>query len=527
MSEEVFVFPTSYAQQRLWFLDQLTPGNPFYNVPTATPISEPLDLAALEQSLNEIVRRHESLRTRFVSINGQPFQLIAPVLTLPLPVTDLRHLSPNERHTQAQHIASEEARRPFDLSCGPLLRTKLLRLGEHENLLLLTMHHIITDGWSQQVFLRELTALYAAFLAGKESPLPELPIQYADYALWQRQWLQGEVLDKQLAYWKQQLADLPVLQLPTDHPRPAVQSFEGAEQFLVLSEKLSEGLRALSQREGVTLFMTLLAAFQVLLQRYSGQSEVVVGSPIAGRNRAEVEGLIGFFVNTLVLRTDFSGEPSFREVLRRVREVCLGAYAHQDVPFEKLVEELRPQRDLSRTPLFQVFFNLLNFSDNDLELPELTTGNNGDYEVTAKFDLTLYAGERDRCIQLVLVYSTDLFERTTIRRMLGHFQVLLESIVAQPERHVSTLPLLTEAELEQLNARGNRISPKNSFVEFKREEIEQSIPGRFEQQVKQYPARLAVKTKNYELSYENLNRMANAVAQAIVAQRGSGDERIG
>jgi amino acid adenylation domain-containing protein len=528
MNEEVFVFPTSYAQQRLWFLDQLTPGNPFYNVPAITSVREPLDLSALERSLNEIVRRHETLRTTFMAVDGQPLQVIAPTLEVLLPVMDLRPLPATDRETEARRLAAEEAERPFDLAQGPLLRTTLLRLDEQENLLLVTMHHIISDGWSQRVFLRELTTLYAAFLTEKASPLEELPIQYADYAVWQRQWLQGEVLHTQLAYWKRQLGGVPaVLQLPTDHPRPEVQTFRGAEQFLSLSERLSEALRALSRREGVTLFMTLLAAFQMLLHRYSGQDEIVVGSPIAGRTRAEIEGLIGFFINTLVLRTDLSGDPPFRELLGRVREVALGAYAHQDVPFEKLVEELRPLRDLSRTPMFQVFFNLLNFSDNTLDLPEPRTENDAAYNVAAKFDLTLYAGERDGIIQLVLVYNTNLFEWGTIRRMLGHFQTLLEGIVAHPEDHLSTLPLLTESEQEQLSVRCEVVSPKNPFIEFKQEEIEQAIPDRFEQQVKQYPKRLAIKTKKYEWTYETLNRIADGVAQAIAARRGIGEERIG
>ncbi|HYO98763.1 MAG TPA: amino acid adenylation domain-containing protein, partial [Pyrinomonadaceae bacterium] len=351
--------PLSFAQQRLWFLDQFEPGNSFYNVPSAVRLTGALDVAALEHSLNEVVRRHEILRTTFESTQGQPRQVIAPVLKLSLAQENLRHLNDSERRAEVRRLAVEEAERPFDLASAPLVRARLLQVADDEHVLLFTMHHIVSDGWSVGVLLGEVAALYEAYGRDARAPLAELPIQYADFAAWQRRWLDGEQLDAQLGYWREQLRDAPaLLELPTDRPRPPVQTYRGATARFTLAKDLSSGLQRLSRREGTTLFMTLLAAFQSLLQRYSGAEDVLVGTPIAGRNRAEIEGLIGFFVNTLVLRTTFDGDPSFVELLARVREVCLGAYAHQDVPFEKLVEELQPERELSHSPLFQVMFSL-------------------------------------------------------------------------------------------------------------------------------------------------------------------------
>ncbi|MBA3356383.1 MAG: amino acid adenylation domain-containing protein, partial [Pyrinomonadaceae bacterium] len=337
--------PLSFAQQRLWFLDQLEPNSSFYNMPQAIRMSGPLDTQALRKTLTAIAARHESLRTSFTMTDGDPVQVIAPAMSVELPVVDLSDLSESEREAEARRLATEEARRPFDLEHGPLLRATLLRLFEEEHVLLLNMHHIVSDGWSMGVLFRELGTLYQAFSIGNPSPLPELPIQYGDYAVWQREWLAGERLEQQLSYWKEQLSGAPpILNLPADHPRPAAQSYRGTRQSVRLSKKVTERLKALTQQEGSTLFTTMLAAFQTLLMRYTGQEDIVVGSAIAGRGRAEVEGLIGFFVNTLVLRTDLSGGPSFRELVGRVREVTLGGYEHQDLPFEKLVEELQPER---------------------------------------------------------------------------------------------------------------------------------------------------------------------------------------
>src|SRR5262245_14779273 len=350
----------SFAQQRLWFLNQLEPDNPSYNQPKAVRLSGPLDVSSLQKALAHIVTRHESLRTTFVAVDGNPVQIINGGQAVDMPVEDLRDCPASTRAAEMERLLRRAVVSPFDLSKDLMLRTLLLRLTDDDHILLLVTHHIASDAWSSDILWKELATLYQAFTAGQTSPLRPLPIQYADYAVWQRHWLHGEALETQLAYWKQQLTSGPTLQLPPDRPRPPVHSSRGALQSVALAQELSEGLKALRRKEGVTLFMALLAAFQTLLHRYTGQDDIAVGSPIAGRTRIELEGLIGFFVNTLVLRTDFSGNPTFRELLSRVREVALGAYAHQDVPFEKLVEELQPERTLSRSPLFQVMFAFQN-----------------------------------------------------------------------------------------------------------------------------------------------------------------------
>jgi amino acid adenylation domain-containing protein len=520
--------PLSLTQQRLWFLDQLDLGSPVFNIATAVRLVGPLDVGALEQSINEIVRRHEALRTTFAPADEQPVVVIAPSLTIALQLVDLRELSESERPLQAQRLMGEEAKYAFNLARGPLLRAALLRLGLEDHILIVTVHHIVFDGWSVVLFSQELAVLYSAFSQGNASPLPELPIQYTDFAHWQRQWLQGEVLQAQLGYWKTQLAGAPpALELPTDRVRPAVQSFHGAREFLDLPKSLSKALKGLSRQEGVTLFMTLLAAFKVLLFRHTGQEDIVVGTPTAGRNRAEIERLIGFFINTLVLRTDLSGNPSFRELLRRVREVTLGAYDHQDVPFEKLVEELQPQRDLSRTPLFQVFFNMLNLERRSPELHGLRVT---DEQLVlfefAKFDLTFYVREQDEEIHITVVYNTDLFDAATVNWMLGHYRTLLTNVVAKPDYSISTIPLLTAEERQRLSIRSNRIRATNAFIEFRKEDIEQSIPSRFEQQAEKYPERLAVKTKNYQWTYRRLDRIANGIAQSLLKPGNRSNARV-
>jgi amino acid adenylation domain-containing protein len=500
----------SFAQQRLWFFDQLEPGLPAYNIPAAVRLKGRLNLAALEQSLNEIVKRHESLRTTFGKVEGRPTQVIAPTLTIELPVVDLRKLPAGERETEVRRWVTAEAQRPFDLSQGPLLRGTVLRLGDEEHVGLLTMHHIVSDGWSTGILVREVATLYVAFCAGGSSPLPALPIQYADFAHWQRQWLQGEILETQIAYWKKQLAGAPALiDLPTDHSRPAVQTFRGAHQSLVLPKHVKEGFKALSRREGVTQFMTLLAAFKVLLHRYTSQDDLIVGTPIANRNLLETEGLIGFFVNALVLRTDLSGNPSFRELLRRVREVCLGAYGHQDLPFDRLVEELHVKRDLSRNPLFQVMFVLHNASLRTVELPGMTLSPvEGDSE-TAHFDLTLQILDTEQGLTAAFVYNTDLFEAATIARMLNHFQTLLEAIVADPEQHLLNLPLLTEAERRQLLVEWN--GTKTDCPQ------DLCIHQLFEAQVERTPDAMAVVFEAEQLTYGELNRRANQLAHHLRA----------
>ena len=458
----------SFAQARLWFLDQLEPDSNFYDIPAHYRLIGLLNITVLEQSLNEIVLRHEVLRTTFPSVDGQPIQAITQNIALTLPIIDLQKHPETEKEAISQQIATEEAQQPFALATGPLFRAQLLRLSDQEHLLLLNFHHIIFDGWSFNIFFQELTALYTAFSTDQPSPLPKLPVQYADFAHWQREWLQGEVLESQLNYWKQQLGgNLPILQLPTDYPRPPVQTYPGAYQSLELSLELTKALKTISQQESVTLFMTLLAAFQTLLYRYSGQEDIIVGTSIAGRNQVETEELIGFFVNTLALRTDLSGNPNFRQLLSRVRAVTLGAYDHQDLPLEKLIEELNPERDLSRSPLFQVMFAFQNTPSQPWELPGLTITPLEVHSGTSKFDLTLDLRETSEGIKGGIEYNTDLFEAATITRMLAHFQVLLEGIVANPEQCLSDLPLLTPAEQHPLQDQALTVDELRRFLQQK------------------------------------------------------------
>ncbi|UCE20077.1 MAG: amino acid adenylation domain-containing protein [Gemmatimonadota bacterium] len=500
--------PLSFAQQRLWFLDQWVPGSSFYNIPAAVHLTGPLDVTALEQSLNEIVRRHEVLRTTFSLVEGKPVQVIAKSMPLQVSMIDLREIPEESRETEIEHAITEEIQRPFDLSQGPLLRARLLRLAEKEHILSLTMHHIVSDAWSMGIFYRELSTLYRAFTTGMPSTLPELPIQYADFALWQREWLQGENLEAQLSYWRERLAVAPPsLELPTDRPRPPAQTYRGARQSLVLSKTLTEAIKVLSQREGVTLFMTLLAAFKILLHRYTGQDDIVLGGPIAGRSRPEIEGLIGFFVNTLVMHTNISGNPSFREVLGRVCEVCLGAYDHQDLPFEKLVEELRPERNLNQSPLFQVMFAYQNTPRQGLELSGLTVNPLEVDSGTAKFDVALSVVEEREGLKGTFEFNTDLFNRDTIARMLGHFQTLLEGIVTNPEEHISTLPLLTEAQQRQVLVEWNETS-----ADFPNDKC---INELFETQVEQIPEVVAIVFENQRLTYQQLNRESNRLAHYL------------
>lgn len=499
--------PLSFAQQRLWFLDQLEPGSAVYNVPGAFRIKGTLDVGILQQSLKEIVKRHEALRTTFSIIEGEPFQVIAPSLSFSLPAFDISHFAESNREEEAGRLVAEESKKPFDLRQGPLFRAALIRLGEDDHVLVLTLHHIVSDGWSMAVLYRELSALYEAFKNGDPSPLADLPIQYADFAAWQRNWLRGEVLETQLAYWKKHLGGAPaVLNLPTDRPRPARQSFKGARQSVELSAELTQALKTLSRKEGVTLYMTLLAAFQILLHRYTGQDDIVVGSPIANRNRIEIEGLIGFFVNTLVLRTVVSNNPTFHDLLHRVRETALEAYAHQDLPFEKLVEELRPERDLSRSPLFQVMFVFQNASPRELKFKGLKVSPMRIAGETTKFDLTLSVHEEALGFRVGLQYGTDLFDEETMTRMLAHFQVLLESIVSQPEQHIDELPILTETERHQLLAWSDT---KEDYG------TDKCLHQLFEEQVKRTPEAIAVVFEDQELTYGVLNRYADRLAQRL------------
>ncbi|MGH7411794.1 MAG: amino acid adenylation domain-containing protein, partial [Candidatus Methylomirabilis sp.] len=508
--------PLSFVQQRLWFLAQLDSDNPFYNTCRAVRISGPLRVEVLQRTLDAIVARHESLRTTFVSMDGSPVQRIAPAGNATLSVVDLEGVPRPEREAEAQHMATEEARRPFDLARGPLLRTTLLQLSEEEHILLLTIHHIVFDGWSIEVFFREMAELWEAFSTGEPSPLSPLPIQYADFAVWQREWLQGEVLESRLSYWKHRLQGAPsVLELPTDRPRPAVQHYRGARESFELPRTLAEALHELSRGEGVTLFMTLLAAFQTLLFRYTGQDDIVVGSPIANRDRTETEGLIGFFINTLVLRADLSGNPSFRELLKRVKEVALGAYAHQDVPFEELMEELHTERSLSYSPLFQVMFILQNTPRAVPRLSGLTLSPLKIDTGTAKFDLLLSLTEEANRLRGLLSYDTDLFDAGTMRRMLGHFQVLLKGIVADPDDRLGSLPILTDAERHQMLVDWN-----DTEADYPKDEC---IHEFFEAQVERTPDAIGIVMGDEQLTYRELNARANQLAH-FLREQGVGPE---
>ncbi|MET0622971.1 MAG: amino acid adenylation domain-containing protein, partial [Pyrinomonadaceae bacterium] len=507
-AEDVYVFPLSFAQQRLWFFQQMYPGSSTYNMPVAMRLKGRLDVEHLRAALCEVARRHEVLRTSIDLMGDRPAQLISEEAEIALPVLDLSAVPDDERDAEARRLATEEVTRAFDLRRGPLLRARVLRLSPEEHVLLIVIHHIISDGWSIGVLMNEVVELYDAYTTGREPALPELPIQYADYAVWQREWLTGDVLEEQLAYWRGQLGGAPpVLTLPTDRPRPQVQTLAGAHFEFALPEGLPAGLRQLCRDEGVTMFMLLLAAFQALLSRYSGQTDVTVGTPIAGRNRAEVEGLIGFFANTLVLRADLSGEPTFRELLRRVKKTCLGAYAHQEMPLERMVEELQPERSLSHAPLFQVLFALQNTPAESFNMPGLEMSPAELDLTTTAFDLTLNVEEFGEDIYCRLRYNTDLFEPETVRRMAGHYVTLLGAAAEDAERPVAELPLLSEAErrraLEEWSG-GRREPAPDAHVHVL-----------FERQAARTPDGAALVFEGRQLGYAELNRRADQLARHL------------
>jgi len=502
------VLPLSFAQQRLWFIDQLDPQSSVYNFPAALRLIGPLNLDALKSSLAAIVKRHEILRTTFASVDGQPIQIIASTLPVALAQVDLRTLPETEREIEMKRLAVEEARRPFDLACGPLLRVTLLRLDEEEYVGLLTMHHIISDGWSIGILIREMAIFYEAFSSGKPTSLPELPIQYADFAAWQRHWLQGEVLDVQLSYWKRKLYGAPpLLDLGTDHTRPSSQTFKGAHQTFVLPKGLSDKLKALGRQEEATLFMVLVATFNLLLHRHTGKDDFVVGTPIANRDRLETEGLIGFFANTLVLRTNLAGNPTFRELVRRVRETCLDAYVYQDLPFERLVEELNLERDLSRNPLFQAMFVLRNAPNESVRLPGLTLSPVEVDSGTAHFDLILHMADAPDGLTGTWTYNTDIFEPPTITRMLEHFEILLGGAVADPEQRLSDLPLLKAAEQHRLLNEWNTANIGGAS--------DLGVHQLFEVQAERTPDAVAIVFGDEEINYGELNRRANRLAHHL------------
>lgn len=499
--------PLSFSQQRLWFFDQFEPASFVYNVLTPVSLRGNLDVSALQEAFNHLVRRHEALRTTFELREGQPVQIIGQQQSIPIRRIDLSHQARPEQQEQFHAVFNDETCRPFDLKKGPLLRITLVRMAAEEHALLLAMHHIVTDGWSMNVLVREAVALYAMYSAGLAPGLSPLPIQYADFAVWQRSWLQGEVLEQQLAYWKQHLGAKPaVLELPTDFPRPAVQTYRGASFIFPFSPALSQSLKTFCRAQQATMFMVLLAAFNVLFHRYTGQQEIIVGSPIANRNRKELEGLIGFFANTLPMRTNVSGELSFREVLARLKEAALGAYAHQDLPFEYLVEQFHPERSLSHSPLVQVMFNFEPTIPQMAEMPGLSASLMDYDNKSAKFDLTLFARDHGTEIFGTLEHNVDLFTSETIERMAGHLLTLLSGIVANPDQPISGLPLLTRHERYQMLEEWN--ATEAACPQLCAHQI-------FEAQVHHAPNRTALIFENQELTYAQLNARANQLAHYL------------
>ncbi|MCJ8281909.1 MAG: condensation domain-containing protein, partial [Rivularia sp. ALOHA_DT_140] len=512
--------PLSFAQERLWFLHQLEPDNTAYNIAIAWRFTGNLDIELLKGCLNTIVQRHDILRTSFVAVNGQPSQFIIPQLQLSLPIIDLRSLPKLNCQIEIDKLTKQEAQYPFKLNEAPLLRVKLLQISDNENILLLTLHHIIADGWSRGIILRELTVLY------KSSTLPELPIQYVDFAVYQQQWLQGEELTAQVNYWKQQLENLSVLELPTDNPRKPVQTFCSATESVLISKEVLNGLKDLSRKQSVTLFMSALAAFKVLLHRYTSEDDIAIGSPTANRNWQELEPLIGFFVNTLVLRTDVSGNPTFIELLQRVKDVAAGAFKHQDLPFAKLVEEIQPERSLSHNPLFGVMFQvqneayqLQNAVNPELAIPGLSLEQMWSYSGSTKFDMTWHLIERNEGLLAVVEYRTDLFNQDTVARMLGHYQVLLKGIIDNPKQRLSELPILTETEGQQL-----LIDWNNTYIKYP---LEQGIHQLFEKQVEKTPDNIAVEFESEKLTYQELNNKANQLAYYLRNQGVKPDMLVG
>ncbi|NEN92492.1 MAG: non-ribosomal peptide synthetase, partial [Okeania sp. SIO3H1] len=488
--------PLSFAQKRLWFLEKMGLVGNAYNVPLTMHLVGKLDYVVLQKSLNQIIARHETLRTTFSEINGAPVQIILPSFELKLPLKDLSELTPSEQTTKLQQLLQQENEQIFNLEVDPPIRAQLYQLGTTEHILQITLHHIVTDGWSMTVLPKELSVIYTAILQDKPSPLPDLPIQYADFAVWQNNYLQGEILESQLNYWKQKLQDLPQLQLPTDHPRPAVQTFNGTGIPINIPAALTSKVKQLTQKQGTSLFITLLAAFKVLLSRYSGQQSIAVGSAIANRNRSEIEGLIGFFVNSLVMYTDLEGDPGFTEVLNRVKQTTLEAYSHQDIPFDKLVEELQPERSLSQNPLFQVMFVVQQEETfkPSFSLPNLEVGwyAGAGVEMSVRMDLELHLWPVGEEIKGFCFYNRDLFEAETISRMLLHYENLLSAALETPEQPISQLPLMREAELDQVLQEWT-----NSKTDYPKDKC---IHQLFEKVVEKNPEAVALRFEDQQLT---------------------------
>ena len=513
--------PLSYNQQGLWVLNQLMPGESVYHSPTAARLRGQLDVPAMKQALRAMVARHDGLRTIFRVVDGEPRQFVED-LTLDVPVIDLSTLEEAQREAEALKILRHEARRPFDLSVGPLIRAVIVRMRDDEHIVLLTLHHIVTDGWSFGILHRELSSCYEAFAAGRPSPLADLPIQYSDYAMWQREWFEGEVYESQLAYWKQQFATMPpALELPTDHARPSVQAyraFRGDHQTITFSADLTRRIRSLCQKENVTLFMLLIAAYQILLHRYTGEEDVVVGTPIAGRPVPEIENLVGLFINTLAIRAQVSSDSTVREFLNQVKQVALGAYSNQDLPFERLVKELQPERTLAHNPLFQVMFVLQSEEILPLNLPGITAEHFRIDHVMANFDLTLDITEHGDELVCLFESNADLFERDTIARMMTHFQNVLEGMTADPEQKISDVSLLSEAERRQLLVEWN--DTKTEYPSTR------SIQELFEEQVSLTPDASALIWDDGDLAYRDLNARANQLAHYLRDRGVKADTRV-
>ncbi len=512
--------PLSFSQQRLWFLDKLAPGSVNYNVPSAVRLKGTLNLEVLKQSIAQIVARHEILRTTFVEEQGEAFQAIHEQVEIELPLTDLSHLSQDQALEQAKELARRDALQPFDLKQGPLFRIRVVKLAETDHLVLFNLHHIITDGWSMGILIREMATIYNALIEGKTPELPPLPVQYADFALWQQNWLKDDVLQKQITFWKNYIGENPpVLDLPTDHPRPAVQTFNGQSLRYDLPTELSQKIVQFSQKQGVTLFMTLLAAFQALLYRYTGQTKILVGSPVANRNRSEIEALIGFFVNTLVFKAEFAHELDFKTLVKQIRENTLQAYAHQDLPFEKLVEALQPERNMSHSPIFQVAFILQNAPNEPMKLKNITVEPFPPENPTSKYDLTLYTAQSEQNIVCFWEFNTDLFEEATIRRMMQHFENLLASALENPQQKLDYLNFLTEQEKQWLFSEWNateRAFPDGSTVH-----------ALFEKRAEQQPQHPAVEFEGQQLTYAELNRKANQLARFLQKNGLQTDQIVG
>ncbi|HEX3143829.1 MAG TPA: condensation domain-containing protein, partial [Pyrinomonadaceae bacterium] len=513
--------PLSYNQQGLWVLNQLMPGESVYHSTSAARLHGPLDVPALKKALQAIVARHDGLRTIFQIVDGEPQQLIQDI-ALDVPLIDLATMDEAHRETEALNILRHEARRPFDLSTGPLIRSVIVRMRDDEHILLVALHHIVTDGWSFGILHRELSSFYEAFAAGRPSPFADLPIQYSDFAMWQRQWFEGEVYESQLAFWKKQFATMPApLELPADHSRPGAQAhraFRGDRQTITLPADLTRRIRSLCQKENVTLFMVLMAAYQILLHRYTGEEDIVVGTPIAGRRLPEVEDLIGLFINTLAIRAQVSGDSTVREFLNQVKQVALGAYSHQDLPFERLVKELQPERTLAQNPLFQVMFVLQSEEVQPLNLSGVTAEHFRIDHVMANFDLTLEITDDGDQLVCLFESNADLFERDTIARMMTHFKNVLEGITADPEQKISDVPLLSEDERRQLLVEWN--DTKTEYPSTR------SIQELFEEQAALTPEAAALIWDDGELAYRDLNARANQLARYLRERGVQDDTRV-